>query len=63
MQAMTCGIQMKIDAITKMSTPTVAGIEAKKYTDPTIKEIFPSIMRKALREPILLRGLNGENIG
>lgn len=56
-----CGISMKIDAIAKMSSPTIDGNAGRKYTDPTMKDTFPIAISNARNAPILRNGYSGVN--
>lgn len=37
------------------------GNAGRKYIEPTINEMFPIAMRRALRDPMLVNGFRGEN--
>ena len=62
-QVRTCGIQINIDPMIKMSSPTMAGKAGRKYTEPIINDKFPNRDKNVLNDPILFRGLKAVKAG
>ena len=62
-QAKIWGIQINIDAIINILSPIIGGKAGKKNTEPVINAIFPIITQQFFRDPILLNGLSGLNVG